>query len=144
MFKRILLCTDGSDRALNAAAIAAGLARTHGAELITLHVAQAPAVPIPFTGAPMIAEPLIAEYNRDLHRAVFGRTMARINEIGTFSETLEMDGDPVTSILRTAEAREVDLIVIGSRGANAARTADLGSVSYGVAHAATCPVLLVR
>jgi len=144
VFKKILLCTDGSDRSLTAAAVAAELALTHKANLTTLHVAQVPAVPEPFTGAPSIAEPLLEEYIRDMHRAVFARTMCVINEHGVFSEVVETVGDPVYEINKLAETIGADLIIIGSRGLTPSSALQMGSVSYGVAHGAPCPVLLVR
>jgi nucleotide-binding universal stress UspA family protein len=49
--------------------------------------------------------------------------------------------DPATEILRSLGEETVDLVVMGTRGADAA--AGLGSVSAAVARAATCPLLLV-
>ena len=144
MFKKILLCTDGSDRSVHAARVAANLSRLHGASLIALHVAHVPAVEEPFPGAPMLAKPLLEDYLCDLHRAVLTRTVNAVNEVGAYCETRTAVGDPVFEINKLAEAEDVDLIVIGTRGLSASNAAQMGSISFGVAHSAVCPVLLVR
>lgn len=144
MFKKILLCTDGSDRSLDAARAAAKLAKTHGAALIAFHVGHVPAVEQPFPGAPMLAKPMLDDYLCDLHRAVLTRTVNAVNEYGVYCETRTAIGDPVFEINKLAEAEEVDLIVIGTRGLSPSNAAQMGSVSFGVAHSAQCPVLLVR
>jgi nucleotide-binding universal stress UspA family protein len=57
---------------------------------------------------------------------------------------LEVDvrkGDPADELV--AASREVDLLVIGSRGRGARRAALLGSVSGKVAERAACPVLIL-
>lgn len=144
MFKNILLCTDGSEHALAAAQCAAELAKSQRACLTMLHVAQPPALPATFAGAPMIAQPVLDQYIRDLHRAVVGRTMPTINALGVFCDILEETGSPAAVIVRIAETRGFDLIVLGSRGLAAERATNLGSVSYAVLHQAHCPVLVVK
>jgi nucleotide-binding universal stress UspA family protein len=144
MFKKILLCTDGSDRSLEAARLAAKLAQLHGSALIALHVGNAPSVDETFPGAPMIAQPMLEQYMRDLHRAVLARTVNIINEYGVYCEPRSTEGDPVFEINKLAEAEDVDLIVIGTRGLTVSNAARMGSVSYGIAHSAPCPVLLAR
>jgi len=53
-------------------------------------------------------------------------------------------GDPADMILDEAKVRCADLIVVGSRGLNAAQRFLLGSVSTKVVSHAHCPVLVVR
>ena len=144
MFRKILLCSDGSDRALEAARCAADLAKSQKASLTLLHVCPPPIFSESFTGAPMIAQPAFDQYVRDMHRAVMERTLPVINERGVFCETIEETGNPVASIARIAQTQDYDLIVMGSRGLAADKAAHLGSVSYGVIHQAHCPVLLTR
>lgn len=144
MFKKILACVDGSDRALAAARCAADLAKTYRACLTLLHVCPMPEIDLPFTGAPLLVQPMVDAYVRDLHRAVMERTLPVVNAEGVFCDTMEESGNPVAVITRVAETQEFDLIVLGSRGLSTERAAQLGSVSYGVAQRAHCPVLLVR
>jgi nucleotide-binding universal stress UspA family protein len=56
---------------------------------------------------------------------------------------LLLEGDPAEEIVKTAEKKEFDLIVLGT-GKNRIDKRLLGSVSEKVIHSAPCTVLLVR
>jgi nucleotide-binding universal stress UspA family protein len=64
--------------------------------------------------------------------------------IGPSIETRLAVGDPADLILTTAEDSAADLIILGSRGLNAAQRFLMGSVSTKVAAHAHCAVLIVR
>ena len=53
-------------------------------------------------------------------------------------------GTPAAEIVRYAEVREVDLIVMGTHGRSGVAHLVMGSVAEQVVRAASCPVLLVR
>lgn len=55
-----------------------------------------------------------------------------------------LPGNPIHEIVAFADANDVDLIVIGSRGHGAVGSAVLGSVSLGVLRETQRPVLIVR
>jgi nucleotide-binding universal stress UspA family protein len=53
-----------------------------------------------------------------------------------------LTGEPAVAIIRAAEAREADEIIIGSRGLGRIRSV-LGSVAHDVIHQAHCPVTVI-
>jgi len=59
-------------------------------------------------------------------------------------ETLTLFGDPADEILRVAEEKVVDVIVIGSSGKGRLRRALHGSTSSKVMHHSRCSVYVVR
>lgn len=144
MFKKILVCIDGSDRSIEAAGIAARMAKVHNATLTLLHVFQLPSLREPFPGAPSYALPLLDRYERDIKQAVVERTLPIIKEVGYSYDLLEEVGDPAEVISRIADSRDYDLIVMGSRNLNKDNLIQLGSVSHGVLCRAHCPTLVVR
>lgn len=54
------------------------------------------------------------------------------------------EGNPAMEILRLAQGRDVDMILIGNRGLSGIASVLLGSVSQRVARNARCSVLIVR
>jgi nucleotide-binding universal stress UspA family protein len=57
---------------------------------------------------------------------------------------VEGHGNPADVIVQEAEESGADLIVVGTRGLNAAQRLFMGSVSTNVVHHAPCDVLVVR
>jgi nucleotide-binding universal stress UspA family protein len=57
---------------------------------------------------------------------------------------VEGHGNPADVIVQEAEGSGADMVVVGTRGLNAAQRLVLGSVSTNVMHHAPCDVLVVR
>jgi nucleotide-binding universal stress UspA family protein len=57
---------------------------------------------------------------------------------------VEGHGNPADVIVQEAEDSHADLIVVGTRGLNAAQRVFMGSVSTNIVHHAPCDVLVVR
>lgn len=144
MFNNILVCSDGSERSLSAAEIAADMAKTHRAQLTLLHVCQVPTVEASFPGAPTLSGPAVETYIRDMHAAVIKRTLPLIRASGVCCDVLEEVGNPADVIARVANQQDFDLIILGSRGVSNDKAEKLGSVCHRVIHDASCPVLIVR
>jgi nucleotide-binding universal stress UspA family protein len=75
---------------------------------------------------------------------VLADAAAVLGETGRPVERLVSEGDPAREIVRIAEDRDVDLVVVGARGLGALERFLLGSVSETVLHHAGRPVLIVR
>ena len=143
MFKRILLCSDGSDRSITAAEVAAEMTKIHQAHLTLLHVCQVPSIHSPFPGAPSLGHTLDT-YVQDMHHAVISRTLPALEQNGARCEVMEEVGNPSDIIARIANQQGFDLVVLGSRGVSTEKAAALGSVCHSVLHNAACPVLVIR
>ena len=140
---KILLATDGSADALSAAA-AADVSRGTGSELHIVHVLP----PFPRHASTGVT-PETHSYVRDKSYEVAHRLLAeqagRIENLGgTVTETHERRGRPADEILDLAQGIGPRLILMGSRGLGPVKRLLLGSVAEGVAHHASCPVLVTR
>jgi len=139
MYDRILVPTDGSEVAANAAARAFELAAAFDAELHVLSVANPNAL-APDVRAPMVTERLEAEAER-----VVGETASRARQHGVDSVTAETRlGVPTRAILDYADEQYVDLIVMGTQGRTGLRRYLIGSVTEKVVRLSDVPVLTVR
>ena len=79
----------------------------------------------------------------ELHHALARDAASYLEEQGVEAETLDALGDAADAIVRVADERDADLVVVGAtHHQHLARL--LGSVSDDVAHHAHCDVLLVH
>lgn len=138
MLKNILLAFDGSVHAQKAARLAADLARQYRAALCVVHTYD----PAPdYLGEPFLQE--VISKRTDAADRVMEQVQALVDELPQL-ETEVLEGPPAEAILRVAEVRQVDLIVMGTRGLGQLSGLLLGSQSQKVLTHAQCPVLLVR
>jgi nucleotide-binding universal stress UspA family protein len=140
MFKKILLATDGSADANQALAYTRDLALRDGSQVIVVHAFE----PVPtFLGDPLEGQVL------GRHVAA-GEELAadvanHLREAGVQDLIVEvLEGPAARAILKVAEVRECDLIVMGSRGHGALASLILGSVSLRVVSNAQAPVLVAK
>ncbi|MGZ4756997.1 MAG: universal stress protein [Acidimicrobiia bacterium] len=140
--KRVLVATDGSITAADAIGFAVEYALVHDAELIFVHVIPTvdfvPPVGLQDSGFALPHEPTGHDH------AVLRRAAAVAAEYGVTATTVLLGGSTADEIVAHAESKDVDLIVIGSRGQGAITSALLGSVVLGVLHAAKQPVIVIR
>ena len=133
----ILLATDASEDAGQAARVAADLGKKTGAELHVVHAWQT--VPSPhFEGWINSA---LEQESREL---LDGQVKKIRDSGGELSGSHSKKNPPVQAILELAAGIDSDLIVMGSRGVGRLKRLATGSVSEGVVHNASVPVLVVR
>src|SRR5215217_4852220 len=142
---KILLATDGSEEARQAAQAAAELSKDTGSEVHVTYVLPSPAE---LRGHHL--------YSRDVMRSVLEQAEgdARLfleeqaKQVGAsggkVAETHLRAGEPDKEIVRLSEELGVGTIVMGSRGLGAVRRALMGGVSESVVRHAHCPVFVVR
>ena len=140
MIQNILLATDGSSAAQEAADFAASLALRYQARVIVLNaLTSAPVRP----GEPPHSR--AAHKTLDEARALVADAARRLREMGIQNvDTEAMEGPAANVILGVAETRKPDLIVMGARGTSTWQGHMLGSVSMAVTLRAECPVLVVK
>jgi nucleotide-binding universal stress UspA family protein len=140
-FARILLATDGSPTARQAAEVAARIAKAFDSEVTVLSA-------IPSISAR--AAPLEGEYySRLINKADdnVDEAAAVCKKAGVTVSQKEVPKDRssvVETIVEYAAQDKTDLIVMGTRGLGGFKRAALGSVSSGVAAHAPCATLVVR
>lgn len=117
---KIMIATDGSPLAAQAAKRGFGLAKELGAEVVLAYV-----------GFPETAE------------IVLGETIDAFGA-GVSTTTEVRQGDPADQLCLAAEEAGVGLIVVGTRGMTGMKRFLLGSVSDKIAHHAPCDLLIVR
>ena len=141
----ILLATDGSDEAKRATEAAVELSKDTGSEVHVVYVLPAPAQLIGHhLYSEETRESLIGGAEREAERFLKEQAERIGSDGAKVAETHLRSGDPDKEILRLAEALDVGLIVIGSRGLGAVSRALMGSVSDSVVRHAHCPVFVVR
>jgi nucleotide-binding universal stress UspA family protein len=136
--RSILISADGSPGADAAVTDGLELARQAGAKVLFVNVRPT----ISLLGAPYEQEKL-SEQLTIAREALEGAT-ARASELGVEAESEILEGDPAERILGLARSRDVDLVVVGSRGRGGVSAALLGSVSRAVVNGADRPVLVVK
>lgn len=141
----ILLATDGSEESRLATRAATELSRDTGSELHVIYVLPTPTQLVGHHLYPReTRESLVAEAEKEAETFLKEQAGKITSDGGKVAETHFRSGDPDKEILRTAEALDVGLIVVGSRGLGAISRALMGSVSESVVRHAHCPVLVVR
>lgn len=150
MFKKILVPTDGSDHALNAAKLAAEFVRQLApqAEVDIIHIyLSLPEQALRMEGLREVAG-LLEGYHSAMQSEVMMVTVNRAMELFTEAKlkvrAVLKDGDAAAQIVKFAEEEGHDLIIMGTRGAGALGALLMGSVVQKVLHRAPCPVLLSR
>jgi nucleotide-binding universal stress UspA family protein len=140
--KRIIVGVDGSEQSINAARVAASLARARDATLLIVAVVRPPEGWWGIVGSPPTAEAL-GDALSNAQRDVLDRTLDQVDLAGIDYDTAEEIGDPSQQLIEACQRLEADLLVVGRRGAGPLRRMVVGSVAGHVVNEAPCPVLIV-
>jgi nucleotide-binding universal stress UspA family protein len=154
LFEKILVPLDGSEHSLKALTVAIQIAKKFGGKISLIHVYSL-AVPLnilpePTTLTPPIPVMTPAEVSRTIEATrkaglnVLAEGEQKVKAEGVEVETMLKEGHTVQEIINTAVEDKFDLIVIGARGISKIRELLLGSVTDGVIHHASCPVLVIK
>jgi len=172
MFKNILCPVDGSNHAEKALELAIDMAKTYDARLVLLHniLMNADAGDLKrfaeVEGLAKTVTPEIARLGAVRGRLDYGfeeppaGTARLYTEIGQRVlddaknaaagaglkqvETVMTDGDPAARILDCIGQKDIDCVVMGSRGLSDMKALYLGSVSHKVLNKAPCTCIAVK
>lgn len=138
MVTKILLAYDGSKSAEKACTFALDLAKKYSANLWIVSVARPP------EPADEVETEAILENAQNHYGKLFHSIEEKIKAIGIKAEFATLVGHPAAQIVRYAEEKQVDLIVMGHRGETLLQRWLTGSVAKQVMSYAHCSVLIVR
>lgn len=146
MFKKILVAVDGSEGALKALEKAVDLQKLTHAEIYLIcvfkhHSLFEASLSMVRPDNVQIPDQALKEYATDVvNHAREHSKLLGANNIRAFVK----GGRPSKTIVKFAKEKQVDLIVVGTRGTNGdVEGYFLGSVSQRVASRAKCPTLVV-
>jgi len=151
MFSKILVGIDGSEYSRNAVNYALDLAVKDGSELFLLAIVPSKVHHGDSSGVfGMVSPSYFDEYKKEAEKW-FEEIINHINKETTIDTGTKVKSEVITtpfstpaSILNYAEERDVDLIVIGTRGNSGLKKMLLGSVASDVVTYSYCPVLVVK
>lgn len=138
----ILVPTDFSSNADNAFKYAISFANKFSSEVYLLHVNESPNVDIGVPAYEVIeeVERESLKTNKKLETAY--EYVREAQPDLNFSYYVE-NGDPAERILQTIKDKDIDLVIMGSRGGSVLNTLLFGNVAVKVLEKASCPVLLI-
>ncbi|ABK15882.1 universal stress protein [Syntrophobacter fumaroxidans] len=145
-FSNIAFCTDFSENADLSFETARDLASHYGATLHIVHVMVnfSLAPPIHATYMPIEYDPKFVEQVTEAARgSIQERYVSKLAGSQRFDVHL-LSGYASTEIIRVAEERDIDLIVMGSHGLTGLAHVLFGSTADRVVRRAPCSVLTVR
>ncbi len=132
MIKKILVATDASAASSRAVSFAARLSVQHEAEMLILNVIRDMQLPEELKAAPEFEDFLNArdDLMRKAADQILKNAKQKAKKDGAKNiQTAIGSGDPATSVAGFAKRRNVDLIVVGTRGLSKIKAASMGSVS---------------
>lgn len=145
MISKILVPTDGSERAEKAAGYAIDMAKGSNASLEFLYVmdetSPAFAFEIESGISPDVKE--LAESLKETADTFVNKLKEQADAAGVQAETRVVNGHPSEEILAECERSGADHVVMASHGRRALAAAVIGSVTLNVIHGAKVPVTIV-
>ena len=143
MYKKILVPLDGSKLAEVALPHAESLAIKYDAGLVLLTVVTPPIMTGRGTEAMKLFEEQIDTLMQDAELYLKG-LKGSFKKRGIKAEILVQYGSAVESIIKTADAQSVDLVLIASHGRSGLTRVFFGSVAAGVLNRIEQPLMVLR
>ncbi|PLX95096.1 MAG: universal stress protein [Desulfuromonas sp.] len=142
-FRTILFATDFSQGAISAFEKALSLSLSLKAKLLVLHVISEPVDLRGFYVPHISFEKLEQEFAEGAERMMAAFVKEHLEGVGD-CETIVSPGLPHDEIIKTAKAKEADVIVLGTHGRTGLDHVLFGSTAEKVVRKSPIPVLTVR
>ncbi len=145
-FKKILVPIDFSHFSKKALCEAVKLAECCGGKIFLLHVEE----DIFNMKKVHKIHPPLENYCEEVHKGFVAENKKRLEEFKAYipkrfyGGALIKEGHPFVEIIKFAQDRRMDIIIMSSRGKSDIAHALLGSVAEKVTRKALCPVLLIK
>ena len=141
LFQKIVLATDGSEYSANVVKYAIELAKISEAKIYAIYVVDTGV----FTSIPMDVAwtnmyELLKQEGNVATNQVESEGMAANIEV----ESITVEGHPAEEIIKLAEDKSADIIVMGTLGKSGLDRFLLGSVAEKVSRTSKIPVMIVR
>jgi nucleotide-binding universal stress UspA family protein len=148
---KILVGIDGSESSFNAANYATDLSVKFNSEVILLSIVPSKIHHGDSSGVfGMVSQSYLNDYKKEAEKW-FKEIINSVKNEETFEIEKKIKTDIITtpfsiaaSILNYAEERDVDLILIGTRGNSGLKKMLLGSVASDIVTYSYCPVLIIK
>jgi nucleotide-binding universal stress UspA family protein len=147
MIKKILVATDSSAASNRAVSMAAHMAACHEADLLILHVIRDMQLPALMKKVPELEEFTNTRENilRQVAETILQEAEDRAKKGGAKKiQTAIGSGDPASSVIGFAKRRNIDTIVVGTRGLGKFKEMLMGSVSRKIANNAEANCFIIR
>jgi len=140
----ILVATDFSDTAKKAMDTAIDMARHFEAQLVILHAynVEIPIASPMMTGGYILPDGFFEEIGKQARLQVEAAAK-EVTDKGVAAVGVAIDEPAALAIVDEAKRRNVDMIVMGTRGLTGLKHMALGSIADKVVRTAPCPVLTV-
>jgi nucleotide-binding universal stress UspA family protein len=139
---RLLVAIDFADATETLLKVAGNVAKTTGAAVYVMHVAEPDPSFVGYEAGPDVVRDQVAHEFREQHRALQAYA-DRMRSGGLEATALLVRGPTAKTLLDEADRLQIDLIVMGTHGRSAVMDILVGSVSHAVLRNTELPVLLV-
>jgi nucleotide-binding universal stress UspA family protein len=148
---KILVGVDGSESSFNAVNYATDLSGKFNSEIILLSIVPSKIHHGDSSGVfGMVSQSYLSDYKKEAEKW-FKEIINNLKNEETFEIDKKIKTDVITtpfsiaaSILNYAEERDVDLIIIGTKGKSGLKKMLLGSVASDIVTYSHCPVLIIK
>lgn len=150
MFKKILVCLDGSKLAEQILPYAKEQALSFNSKVVLLHVTpesliMPPGVP-GAPGYPIQTKAMVEKMEQEMveSREYLNGVASSLREQGLDAESVILEGSPGEVIVEYAHENKINLIAIATHGRSGLRRSILGSVADYVLRESGLPILVIR